>query len=157
MLRQPALFAILVGGSVAGALDITYATVFWAIRGVSATRVLQSVASGLLGAAATKGGWPTAAAGLGLHFLIAFTFAAFFYLVSRRVPALIRHAVLAGILYGAAIFALMNLVVVPLSAFPRKLTFPPVVLITGLLVHMFGIGLPISLASRRAAGLRADP
>lgn len=146
------------GGSVAGALDITYAIAFWAVRsGVPATRVLQSVASGLLGAAATRGGLPATALGLGLHFFIAFSFAAFFYLVSRRVPILIRHAVVSGIVYGVGIFALMNLVVVPLSAFPRKLTFPPAVLITGLLIHMFGIGLPIALANRRAAAPRAEP
>jgi len=37
----------------------------------------------------------------------------------------------------------------PLSAYPRKVTFPLLVLVTGLLVHMFCIGLPISLAVRR--------
>ena len=44
----------------------------------------------------------------------------------------------------------MNLVVVPLSAFPHKLSFPPLVLITGLLVHMSLIGLPIALVVRKA-------
>lgn len=158
MRRNPAFYAICVGGIVAGVSDITYAILFWQLRnGVPAARVLQSVASGVLGAAATKGGWPAAALGLGLHFFIAFAFAAFFYFVSRRVPVLVRHAAVAGVLYGAGIFALMNLVVVPMSAFPRKLTFPPSVLITGLLIHMFGIGLPIALACRRAARLQGEP
>jgi hypothetical protein len=44
----------------------------------------------------------------------------------------------------------MNLVVLPLSRFPRKLSFPLPVLVTGLLVHMFLIGVPIALAARRA-------
>jgi hypothetical protein len=48
----------------------------------------------------------------------------------------------------------MNFVVVPLSAFPHKLSDPPVVLITGLLVHMFLVGVPIALCIRFAA-LRA--
>lgn len=154
MRPHPAVFAILVGGGVGGAIDITYALVFWAIRGVPAARVLQSVASGLLGVGAASGGLPTAALGLCLHFFIAFSFAAFFYLVSRRAPLLVRHAILSGIVYGVGIYALMNLVVVPMSAFPRKLTFPPLVLWTGLFVHMFGIGLPMALATRKA--LRVD-
>lgn len=84
MRRHTAAFAILVGGSIAGALDITYAIVFSGIRGVPAIRLLQSVASGLLGSAAFEGGVPAAALGLFLHFIIAFSAAAVFYVASRR-------------------------------------------------------------------------
>lgn len=150
MRRNPAVFAILVGGFIAGLLDITYAIVFWGLRGVSAVRVLQSVASGLLGAAASEGGLPTAVLGLFLHFFIAFSAAAIFYAASRRFPFLIRQAFLSGALYGAVIFAVMNLVVLPLSAYPRKVTFTPTSLAINLFVHMFFIGLPIALAARRA-------
>ena len=72
-----------------------------------------------------------------------------FYLAAKALPLLVRRAVAAGIVYGLLIYAVMNLVVLPLSAFPRKVTFPLLVLVTGLLVHMFCIGLPISLAVRR--------
>ncbi len=150
MRRNPALFAIFAGGSIAGAIDITYAIVFSGSRGVPAVRVLQSVASGLLGSAAYRGGDRTAALGLSLHFLIAFTAAAIFYAASRRLRFLTAQAVVSGILYGIAIYAFMNLVVIPLSAFPQKVRFPPLVLATGLFVHMIGIGLPIALATRRA-------
>ena len=145
-----ALSAILIGGAIAGACDITYAITFWAFRGVSATRVLQSVASGLLGARAFQGDLTTAALGLLLHFFIAFSAAAIFYLAARAMPILTRRAILFGILYGIAIYMVMNLVVLPLSAFPRKVTFPVLATITGLAVHMFLIGLPIALAVRRA-------
>ncbi|MDB6126317.1 MAG: hypothetical protein JWM35_213 [Verrucomicrobia bacterium] len=150
MRRHAALFAILVGGSIAGALDITYAIVFSAFRGVAPTRILQSVASGLLGAPAFTGGIPAAALGLCLHFLIAYVLAAIFYGASRKIPALTNHAVVSGVVYGAAIFAVMNLVVIPLSAVPGKMRFVPVVVATGLFVHMFCIGLPIALATRAA-------
>ncbi|MEP6955496.1 MAG: hypothetical protein ABI883_01620 [Chthoniobacterales bacterium] len=142
--------AILVGGSIAGVLDISYAILFSGWRGVPAERLLQSVASGLLGASAFAGGWPVAALGLFLHFTIAFAWAAIFYLVARRFPILCKRAIYAGVIYGLFIYGMMNLVVLPLSAFPRKVTFPPLVLATGLLVHMFCIGLPIALATRRA-------
>jgi uncharacterized membrane protein YagU involved in acid resistance len=151
MRRNPALFAILVGGAIAGALDITYAIVFSGFRGVPAQRVLQSVASGLLGRAAFDGGAPVAALGLCLHFFIAFTLAAIFYAASRRIPFLTRRPVVSGILYGIAVYAVMNLVVLPLSAYPPRKSFPFIVIATGLLVHMFFIGLPIALATRKAS------
>jgi len=150
MRRNRALFIVLTGGAIAGAIDITYAIVFSGLRGVSATRVLQSVASGLLGAPAYQGGTSTAVLGLCLHFLIALSAAAIFYLASGWIVFLTRQAVVSGILYGVVIYAVMNFVVLPLSAFPQKVRFPPLVLATGLLVHMFGIGLPMALAARRA-------
>ncbi|MEP6811223.1 MAG: hypothetical protein ABI992_13345, partial [Chthoniobacterales bacterium] len=129
--------------------DISYAVGFWALRGVAPQRVLQSVASGLLGATAFAGGWPTAVLGLALHFCIALLWAAGFCFLATRWPLLLQKAVSAGIVYGFLIFWVMNLVVLPLSAFPRKVTFPWLVLGTGLFVHMFFIGLPIALAARR--------
>jgi hypothetical protein len=63
--------AILWGGLVAGILDISDAIVTWGMRGVPAGRILQSVASGLLGRASYEGGWATVALGTFLHFFIA--------------------------------------------------------------------------------------
>ena len=156
MRRLSALSAILIGGAIAGALDITYAIGFSALRGVPPIRILQSVASGLLGAPAFHGGWPTAALGLLLHFCIALLWATIFYFASRAIPFLTRHPVISGLFYGFLIYALMNLVVLPLSAFPRKVTFPLLVLITGILVHMFCIGLPIALAVRRTSPKKSE-
>ena len=144
---------VLAGGLIAGMCDITYAVVFSGFRGVPAIRILQSVASGLLGESAFTGGWPTAALGLALHFLIALILAVIFYLASRTFTGLVRHAVMSGLTYGFLVYWVMNLVVLPLSAFPRKVSFAPLVVVTGLLVHMILIGLPIALAARRAARL----
>ena len=151
---KTAAWAILVGGLIGGAIDITYAVGFSALRGVAPMRILQSVASGLLGASAFEGGIPTAVLGFFLHFFIALSWAAIFYLASRRIDFLTRRPIVSGVFYGVIIYFFMNLVVLPLSAFPRKVTFPAILLITGLLVHMFGIGVPISLASRKAATAR---
>ncbi len=46
--KPRALAAILWGGVIAGAFDLTYATVFYSFRGVKPIRVSQSIASGLL-------------------------------------------------------------------------------------------------------------
>src|SRR6266545_4473086 len=76
---------------VAGTLDISYATGFsYLRRGTPPSRVLQSVASGLLGPAAYQGGARTAALGLALHYLNALLFTALFFAVAARQPRLRR-------------------------------------------------------------------
>lgn len=153
MRRNPATFAILVGGGIAGALDIAYAIGFSAWRGIPAERLLQLVASGLLGASAYDGGAATALLGLALHFLISLAAAAVFYIVaSRYLHGLMRHAVASGVLFGLAVFAVMNFVVLPLSAFPHEVRFTPLATGTNLASHMFLFGVPIALATRRALG-----
>ncbi len=157
MRPSPARFAILVGGGIAGACDIAYAVSFSAMRGRPPARTLQSVASGLLGMTAYDGGATTATLGLVLHFLNAFLFAAFFYFASRRAAFLVRRPLLWGAVYGFLIFALMNLVVLPLSAFPHPIRFVPIVVGTGLAVHLFLVGVPIALASRVALTRNPPP
>jgi hypothetical protein len=143
--------AILWGGLLAGILDISAAFIQYGLKGVSPVRILQSVASGLLGREARNGGLKSAALGLVCHFVIALGAAAVYYVASRFLPWLISQAIVCGMLYGVAVYFFMNLVVLPLSAFPNKITFPLGALVTGLLIHMFCVGLPIALAVRRYA------
>ena len=70
-------------------------------------------------------------------------------MASRKFNFLIQQAVVCGMLYGVAVYLFMNLVVVPLSAVPIKLSYPPSAVMIGLAVHMLCIGLPISLAIRK--------
>ena len=149
--RSNAARAILTGGLIAGAIDITYACVFsYVRRGVPPARILQSVASGALGQSAFDGGTPTAALGLLFHFLIALIWAAVYYAASRKLTVLARVPYLCGVVYGLVIFALMNYAVIPLSAAPFGAPPPwSPAFNFGLLVHMLGIGLPIALATRR--------
>jgi hypothetical protein len=145
--------AILFGGLIAGALDIIYAFLLWWLRAaVPPGRILQSVASGLLGKSSYEGGAATALLGAVLHFGLALAIAAVYVGASRLWPVLARKATLFGPLYGIGVYLVMNYVVLPLSAFPRRSggSPPPVVWITGVLAHMFLIGLPIALLARRA-------
>jgi hypothetical protein len=143
--------AIFVGGLIAGALDITYAITYLAYMGRPPAWTLQSVASGALGKVAFDGGTATALLGLFFQFVISCGAAAVFYAASRVVPALLRHAVLAGLAFGVGIYVVMSFVVVPLSAAPFKMTFPLASVVRNLLVHMLLIGLPIALSVRRWA------
>lgn len=145
-----ALKYIVIGGVIAGFLDIAYAFVFYGLSGISPLRILQSIASGLLGRSSYSGGYVTALLGGLLHFCIAIAAAATFYAASLRFQWLVQHAVLSGIVFGLCVYAIMNFVVVPLSAFPHKQAFPPLALATGLFSHMFFVGVPIALSARAA-------
>jgi uncharacterized membrane protein YagU involved in acid resistance len=140
--------AILWGGLISGVLDLICATVTVVLRGYPAIVLPQAIATGLLGVKSFKGGVPTAILGVALEFLITFVATAVYYGASRKLTFLIRHAVRWGLLYGAAIYFFMNLVVVPLSAAP-KFDHTLASRVSDFLVHLFFIGLPMALAVRR--------
>ena len=136
--------------SLAGALDITYAWLFWALKqGVPARRIFQSVAAGLLGARAFSGGTATAVLGLALHFCIAITMAFTYYLVSLRWPVLRRRVVVCGAAYGVLLYGIMNYVVIPLSA-ARPGSKDPLWITLSVAVHALLIGVPIAVAAGRS-------
>jgi len=146
--------AIVVTGLIVGTLDILSAFIIALWRGSTVTRLLQFIASGLLGPQAFQGGAATAILGLALHFFIAFTLVAVFYAASRRLSFVRQHAVSAGIIYGLIVFAVMNLIVLPLSAAKPRHSVSGDLIQIG--IHMFVIGLPTSLLVRRLSGARGS-
>lgn len=139
--------ALLYGALAVGVLDLLDALVFFGLRGVSPIRIPQSIAAGLLGRPAFQGGAPTAALGVGLHFVIAFTIVLVYHIASRWLRTLRERPWTWGPLYGILVYLVMNFVVLPLSAAgaPRLTT---VVVINGVLIHMIGVGLPAALSAR---------
>jgi hypothetical protein len=148
-----ALKAILAGGLIGGAFDITFACVaVWLYRGASPIRVGQSVASGLLGReAALAGGVPIGLFGFALHFAMALIMAAIYYAAATRIPLLAKRAVWFGPIYGLGLYLTMNFIVMPISAIgTRGGTGPLYLVIPEILVHMFLVGLTMALFTRRA-------
>jgi hypothetical protein len=146
--KPNALLALLWGGFVCGALDITAALVVYGSFGMKPLRLLQGIAGGLLGPRTFDGGLATALLGLLCHFFIAFSAAAVYVAVSRSVPLLLEHAFIFGPLYGVAFYFFMNRIVVPLSA-ATKYPFSVKMMVIGVVIHIFCVGLPIALAARR--------
>lgn len=147
--------AIALGGFVAGTLDILAAFAMSWPR-VAPARVLQSIASGLLGRAAYQGGARTAALGLLLHFVIAFGAATVYYVASRQWSLLWRRPVLCGLAYGVVVYLVMNLIVLPLSQIGFRLpAWPTIALLV--VIHMVCVGLPIALATARRTPFRPRP
>lgn len=149
--------AVLLGTLTVGALDLLDALVFFGLRGIAPIRIPQSIASGLLGRAAFEGGLPTAALGVLLHFFIAFVIVSLYHLASRRWPALTRHPLFCGALYGVVAYVVMTFGVVPLSAAPLKPPSQAAVIANGLLIHILGIGIPSALFARAARALASPP
>src|SRR5258708_32000096 len=110
MNRSQAFRTIASAGLIAGILDITSAFVIAELKGTGSIRMLQGIASGLLGARSFEGAIATAGLGLVIHFLIAFTAASVFYLGSRQFSFLTRHAVVSGSVFGIAVFILQLLI-----------------------------------------------
>ena len=147
--------SIVIGGGIAATLDIVYAILRNGGRGRSPEWVLQSVASGLLGESAFDGGTAAAVLGLACHFAILLV-AAFVYLqASLRLPLLRTHALACGAIFGVLVYLFMNFVVLPASAFPFHLTYPPLRLLEGFASHAVFVGLPIALAVRHFAASRS--
>jgi hypothetical protein len=144
--------ALLIGTLAVGGLDLADAFIFFGLRGVSPVRILHSIAAGLLGRDAFAGGARTAALGAFLHFFIAFCIVATFLIASRRLVFLTRRPVAWGIVYGVAVWLVMNFVVLPLSAAGGGGAMTGPVAANGLLIHMFGVGLPASLVAAASRG-----
>ena len=138
--------AIVWGGTACGVLDLAAAYfVLWHPRGISAERGLQGIARGAIGlSAAASGGSASAAVGVVVHFLIAFTAAAVYVAVSRVLRILTAQAALCGLLYGVAVYLFMYGVVLRVRFGAVPLTA------SGIVIHMFCVGLPIALAARYA-------
>jgi uncharacterized membrane protein YagU involved in acid resistance len=152
MRRNPALFAILTGGGIAATLDLVYAIVYsWIRAHVPPITIMQSVASGLIGQPAYEGGTATAALGVFCHYSMSLMIASIFWLASRRLVFMTRHAVASGLAFGVFVYLVMNFVVIPLSAFPTPMTYTPVRVAINIVAHMILFGLPIALAARAAS------
>jgi len=151
--KSSAMRAILWGGFACGVCDITAAFLVYGFFGAKPIPLLQGIATGVMGPSARQGGLPTAALGLFLHFVIAFGAATTYFIASRFLSFLTKHAVMAGFLYGIAVYFFMQRVVIPLSA-ARRSPFSLKMMIIGIVIHMFCVGLPIALSIRKQAPLK---
>jgi hypothetical protein len=136
-------------GLIVGALDIISALIdYYTATGKDPIIIFKYISMGLLGTGALAGGTGTVLLGLILHFIIAFSFTVFFWLLYPKIRQLPKHIILTGIVYGIFIWAVMNFIVVPSSQIPGA-PFNLAKSLKAMLILIFMIGLPLSyLASR---------
>jgi len=147
--RSPWLLVI-VGGAVMGTLDLLFACGFWGLRNdVPVIRILQSIGAGVLGKASFDGGTASALLGLGCHYFIATMMVWAYYLVSGRIPALVRRPIRHGLLYGLLLYVVMAHVVVPLSNAPQSSKIDPAWMLSSIAIHAV-LGVICALYARMA-------
>jgi len=148
----PVARAILYATLVVGVLDATDGVVFLGLHGQNPIQVLQYIASSLLGPRSFSGGLASAGLGLVLHFAISLVVATIYILASRRVAVLRTQWVLFGPLYGAAVWTVMNLVVLPFTAVLHG-PITAAAAVNGVIGHALFVGLPSALfAAKVKAG-----
>lgn len=141
--------AILKAGLIAGSLDIllAFANAWWS-SGVSPLRVLQFIASGLLGQKAFQPSYGIALLGLALHFFIAFFWTVLFFIIYHHYKRMVRSPFLQGVFYGLFVWSIMNLLVLPLTNVPRS-DFQWLGAIKGIVILIIAIGLPLAYFARK--------
>jgi hypothetical protein len=113
--------AILLGGSIAGIIDIGAACL---INLLDPLVILHVIAAGLIGRdAARVGGLATAVLGFGLQIAMSLIIATIYNTGATILPVLRRAWLPAGLAFGVGVFFVMEYVVVPLSAIHRVPTF----------------------------------
>ena len=144
--------AIALGGFIAGTLDIFAAAL---VNGANPLRVLQVVASGVLGKAAHADGAFSMAVGMILQWAMSLIIAAIYVLAARFLPLLRSRWIAAGTAYGFVIYLVMNFVVVPLSAATITMRLTPRHVLMNLpLMIVFGLIVAGCAARAVASGPR---
>lgn len=169
--RADVLTTTLVGGAAVALLDAANPIIFWyADHGMTPDLVFKSIAAGLLGKEKSfAGGAGVVCLGIALHLFIACAVAAVYGVATRWLPVLIRRPVVCGIAYGAAVYAVMNDIVLPLSrAKPQSfllfdffrdlfkkgtdtVTTEELWFLSNFLGHLFLVGLPVAFIARWSA------
>ena len=140
---------VVLSGLAGGALDLTFAFIYYGQKGATPAAILRTIASGLLGPEAYHAGAWVPPLGAALHFLIAVGAAFVFYLASRWFSVLVRRPVPCGAVFGVGMYVFMHSVVLPLSRAHHG--SPPLADVIGeLFSHIFLFGIVIALGVSRA-------
>ncbi|MBI3137188.1 MAG: hypothetical protein HYZ15_01245 [Sphingobacteriales bacterium] len=144
------LSTIIRSAIIVGLLDGTAAVLHYLARGGQhPEKVFNFVASGLFGKAGLSGGVLMVIAGIVLHLIIAGIWTFIFFGAYARIEIMRRSRILTGLLFGLLVWTIMTRVVLPLSRTPA-IPFRWEPAITGALILVIAIGLPLSFFANRA-------
>lgn len=144
MFRTISLTALL-----AGTLDISSAIVKYYIdKGAGPVPLFKYIASGVFGQEALSGGTLMIVWGLVFHYMIAFIFTVFLFLIYPTIHKFIKNKFITGIVYGLFIWVVMNRMVVPLSLVNQApFNLKQAAIAAAILICM--IGLPVALIANK--------
>ncbi len=137
------------GTLVSGILDaLAGIIVYFLMFGYNPIQVLQSITGGIQGPSAFQSGLIAAFAGLLLHFFIAFVCTILYYVAYTRLSFLRKNIFVNGLLFGATVWIVMNLIVIPHSNIPAQ-PFNATLTFISIIWHLFLVGLPIALITQK--------
>jgi uncharacterized membrane protein YagU involved in acid resistance len=116
--------------------------------GMSPYNLIKFVASGVYGKAAFEGGSDMVAMGLLFHYCIAFAFTIFFFLVYPYWDFLNKNWIVTGVLYGAFVWSVMNLLILPMTNVAQS-PFNFMKAAIAMTILILAIGLPLSHLANR--------
>ena len=88
--------------------------------------------------------------GLLFHFFLSYLWATVFLVAALRIPRLVSRPWLSVPMLGIIVFLSMRLLVLPLSAYPRPVSFKLLTTTMDLVAHILLFGLPIVIATKNA-------
>lgn len=144
---------VLLAGLTAGTLELAFSSFYWIFHDVSPSRILQVIAGWILGReTALAGGWASVLVGAALHYALMTAMAAGYALAAHRLPALLRQPLRYGALYGACMYVLMFVVLVPMLSASRPLaTLQPLDWrVACFVAYVALVGIPFALLARVA-------
>jgi uncharacterized membrane protein YagU involved in acid resistance len=118
--------------------------------------LFQYIASALLGSAtAVSLGWPSVALGIGLHTGVSLAVVLAYFFIGRKLSAFRSRPLLAGPIFGLAVYCVMHYLVLPLTAVP-KVAHPEwkIELANQLFAHIFMVGIPTAVIVSRLSAPR---
>ncbi len=145
-----AIKTILIAWLTAGTLDISMAIIVWSVvlKKIPVVQLCEGISSAVFGKDAFTGGARMVVYGVMFHYIIAFCFAAAYFIVFPYIPFLQKHKVMSGLLYGIFAWAFMKYVVLQFTLIhpsPFNLTNA----LISIAILMVCIGLPVSLITHR--------
>ena len=142
--------AVIITALIAGALDMLGAIIsYTAAGGKKPTVIFQYIASAAFGKSAFDGSVAMIIAGLLFHYLIAFIFTVFFFLIFPKIKFLSGNTILVAILYGIFVWAIMNRIVIPFFTKLNPVIFDLKKATIAALILIVCIGLPVVIGARR--------
>jgi len=132
-----------------GVLDITAAMLsFYLSTGKSPEIVLKFIASAVQGTDAYTAGIASTLLGIGLHFLVAFLFTLFFFLLYKPMALHRYNACMVGVVYGFFIWFAMNQLILPMTSVKQQ-PFKWLEAVKAMLILITMIGLPLAFMLKK--------
>jgi hypothetical protein len=148
--------AISITAFLTATLDILSAIVkFYIEHSRGPIPIFKYIASGFFGKQAYDGRTIMIIWGIVFHFIIAFLFSAFLFIIYPKVISWLKNKFIVALIYGFFIWTIMNLAVVPLSNI-SKFPSEPVDAFIQAAILICMIGLPVALMADRYYSRKAN-